>query len=120
MLEPLFRWHRELVRSKWTHQQKKKVRRPPTADEVKVLIVRLALENTDWGYGKIQGELLKLGIQISDTAIRNILKASGIVPGPVRAGSLGWKKLMHHYREQMLACDFFIIETGSRQSTFSL
>ena len=91
--------------------KKNKVGRPPTDNDVKTLIVRLALENTDWGYGKIAGELLKLGIAISETAIRNILKANGIVLAPVRAGSIGWKKLMHHYREQLLACDFFVVET---------
>ena len=38
-------------------------------------------------------------------------RAKGIVPAPVRAGSIGWKKLMSHYREQLLACDFFQVET---------
>jgi hypothetical protein len=77
---------------------------------VKALVVRLALENY-WGYGKIKGELLKLGIKLSLTTVGNILRDKGIVPAPVRAGSIGWKTLMNHYREQLLACDFFNIET---------
>ncbi|MFQ5418973.1 MAG: hypothetical protein ACE5EY_01290 [Anaerolineae bacterium] len=69
--ETVFGWHRDLVRRKWTNEKKNKVGRPPTSDEVKDLIVCLALENTNWGYGKIEGELLKLGIDVGATTIRN-------------------------------------------------
>jgi hypothetical protein len=63
------------------------------------------------GYGKIEGELLKLGITVSQTPIRNILDKNGIVPVPVRNGSIGWRHLMGHYKAQILACDLFTIET---------
>jgi putative transposase len=108
--ETVFGWHRQLVKRKWTYPQKNKPGRPPTSDKVKALVVRLALEN-NWGYGKIKGELGKLGIKLSLTNISNILRDKGIVPAPVRAGAIGWKTLMSHYREQLLACDFFTIET---------
>jgi hypothetical protein len=117
--ETVFGWHRQLVKRKWTQQRKNKVGRPPTDEEVKKLVIQLALEN-NWGYGKIEGELTKLGIDLSETAIRNILQAKGIEPAPVRAGSIGWKTLMRHYKEQLLACDFFTIETiPSRLFTLS-
>ena len=61
--ETVFGWHRQLVKRKWTHPKKNKVGRPPTKDETKALVVRLALEN-NWGYGKISGELEKLGIEL--------------------------------------------------------
>jgi len=108
--ETVFGWHRQLVKRKWTYARKNKVGRPPTSDKVKALVIRLAQEN-NWGYGKIKGELLKLGIKLSLTTVGNILRDKGIVPAPVRAGSIGWKKLMSHYREQLLACDFFQVET---------
>ena len=108
--ETVFGWHRQLVKRKWTYARKNKVGRTPTTDKVKTLVIRLALEN-NWGYGKIKGELLKLGIKLSLTTVGNILRDKGIVPAPVRAGSIGWKKLMSHYREQLLACDFFQVET---------
>ena len=107
--ETVFGWHRALVKRKWTHPKKNKVGRPPTKDKVKALVVRLAQENY-WGYGKIKGELLKLGIKLSLTTVGNILREKGIIPAPVRAGSIGWKALMSHYREQLLACDFFQVE----------
>jgi hypothetical protein len=75
------------------------------------LILRLARENPRWGYGKIEGELLKLGFQASRTTIRNVLKCHDIAPAPVRNGSIGWRHLMTHYKEQLLACDFFTVET---------
>ena len=56
-------------------------------------------------------ELKKLGIKISLTTIRNILKRHGIVPAPVRYGSISWRQLMSHYKGQMLACDFFAVVT---------
>ena len=96
--ETVFGWHRQLVKRKWTHPKKNKVGRPPTKDETKALVVRLALEN-NWGYGKIKGELSKLGIKLSLTTIGNILRDKGILPALVRAGSIGWKTLMNHYRE---------------------
>lgn len=109
--ETVFGWHRQLIKRKWTHARKNKVGRPPTAAEVKALVIQLALENDDWGYGKISGELEKLGVELSETAVGNILRAEGIEPAPVRAGSIGWKVLMRHYREQLLAVDFFTVET---------
>lgn len=115
--ETVFNWHRQLVRRKWTYKQKSNVGRPPTKQEIKRLIVQLALEN-DWGYDKIEGELIKLGIVVSPTTIRNVLKENGIKPAPVRAGSIGWKTLMCHYKEQLLACDFFTIETISLKTIY--
>jgi hypothetical protein len=99
--ETVIGWHRALVKRKWTHPKKGKVGRPPTKDKVKALVVRLALEN-NWGYGKIKGELSKLGIKLSLTTIGNILRDKGHLPAPVRAGAIGWKTLMSHYREQLL------------------
>jgi len=93
------------------YARKNKGGRPATSQELKDLIVRLAEENLGWGYGKIEGELIKLGFDVCDTTVSNVLKANGILPAPVRAGSIGWRTLMSHYKDQLLACDFFTIET---------
>ncbi len=60
----VFGWHRELVRWKWTYQQRNRGGRPRTDQEIERLVVRLAREN-GWGNGRIEGELLKLGYEIS-------------------------------------------------------
>jgi putative transposase len=99
------------VRRKWSYTHRNKGGRPKMDHELESLILRFARENPRWGYGKIEGELLKLGYEASRTAIRNVLKRHSIVPAPVRNGSIGWRRLMSHYKEQILACDFFTVET---------
>src|SRR5438552_14963781 len=78
--QTLLRWHRELVRRKWTHRRKGKPGRPPIDPEVRALILRLGRENRRWGCIRIQGELRKLGIRIGATTIRSILRRSGLGP----------------------------------------
>jgi putative transposase len=63
----LLRWHRELVRRRWTYPQRS--RRPPTDPALRELVLRLARENPGWGYQRISGELLKLGFRISPSTV---------------------------------------------------
>lgn len=75
------------------------------------MILRLAQENLHWGYGKIEGELIKLDFKISQTTIRNILDRHKLQPAAVRKDSIGWRQLIAHYKDQILACDCFTVET---------
>ena len=61
--------------------------------------------------GKIEGELLKLGFKVSQTTIQKTLRRHHILPSPVRGGTIGWRHLMSYYKEQILATDFFTVET---------
>jgi len=118
--ETVLRWHRELVRRKWTYPNKNKGGRPPISKETENLIVQIARENPRMGYGKIVGELLKLGFQVSLTTVRNVLDRYSIQPASVRNGSIGWRHLMAHYKAQILACDFFTVETIFLQTFYVL
>jgi transposase InsO family protein len=118
--ETILRWHRDLVYRKWTYPHKNKEGRPSISKELEELILRLARENTRWGYGKIQGELVKLSFKVSQSTVRKILERHGIHPVPVRNGSIGWRHLLTHYKEQILACDFFTIETIRLQTIYVL
>jgi hypothetical protein len=83
----LRRWHREVTQRRWViHGRRRRPGRPPLAAEVQALIVRLARENPRWGYVRIKGELLKLGYEVSATAIRMTSRRRGIPPAPQRAG----------------------------------
>ena len=73
-------------------------------------MIRLAREN-DWGIERIEGELLKLGYTISQETVGTILERHGIPPAPERSTSPSWRHLMTHYKDQLLACDFFTVET---------
>ena len=68
----VLRWHRRLVTRKWTYPHW--MGRPPVSAEITALIERLGTENDSWGYQRIQGELLKLGYQVSASTIRRVLK----------------------------------------------
>jgi hypothetical protein len=84
--ETLLRWHRELVRRKWTYRRTGQPGRLPIGPNVRALVVRLGRENPRWGYQRIRGELLKLGIRISATTVRTILLRAGLDPAPRRTG----------------------------------
>ena len=109
--ETFLRWHRDLVRKKWTYRRKQVGGRPRKSKELERLVVRLAKENPGWGNGRIEGECLKLGYDINEETVGNILKRHGIPPAPERQPSRSWQHLMKHYKEQLLACDFFTVET---------
>ena len=106
----LLRWHRELVRWKWARYRNRRPGRPPLPTELRELILRLARENPRWGYKRIQGELKKLGIRVSATAIRKLLARRGLGPGPRRGGTT-WRKFLAEQASSMVACDFFTVET---------
>jgi putative transposase len=74
------------------------------------LILRLAKENPRWGYKRIQGELQKLGINVSVTAIRKLLVGRGLGPAPRRGGTT-WRQFLAQQASSMMACDFFTVET---------
>ena len=72
--ETVLKWHRELVRQKWTYSRRRPGGRPPITAELEALILRLAKENPTWGYGKLEGELVKLGYDVSRSTVRDVLK----------------------------------------------
>jgi putative transposase len=69
--ETLLRWHRRMVRRRWTYSTTSNGR-PRIPQKVQQLVVRLARENSRWGYQRIRGELLRLGWRVSDNSIRRL------------------------------------------------
>jgi putative transposase len=108
--QTLLRWHRELVRRKWTYNRKRACGRPPLDSDTRELILRLGRENRTWGCIRIQGELAKLGIRVSATTIRTLLRREGLGPAPRRSGST-WSEFLRAQARGVLACDFFTAET---------
>ena len=118
--ETLLRWHRELVRKKWTFSNAPKASgRPSTDPQLVLLILRMARENR-WGDDRIEGELKKLGYRISHETIRKILRSHGVLPLPARSASSNWRSFLTHYKDTFLACDFFTVETIRLQTLYVL
>ena len=108
--QTLLRWHRELVRRKWTFTNRRSPGRPPIDLETRQLILRLARENPHWGCVRIQGELRKLGIRVSATTIRSLLRRARLGPAPRRNGPT-WREFMRAQAAGIVSCDFFTVET---------
>jgi hypothetical protein len=117
--DTVLKWHRDLVRRKWTFSKRPTGGKPATDPQLQTLLLQLAHENPTWGYSKIQGELLKLGYPIGRSTVRDILKRQQVPPAPERAkrGS-SWRTFLTHYQQQMLACDFFTVETAWLQTLY--
>lgn len=120
MFQPatLLRWHRELVRRKWAAFQRRPRRgRPPLAEETKALILEMARGNPRWGVRRIKGELLKLGIRVSATAIRMLLRQHRIPPAPRRSGPT-WRQFIRAHASAIVATDLFTIDTVFLQTLY--
>lgn len=117
--ETLLRWHRELVRRKWTFRKNRRTGRLRLDPEIVASILRLARENPRWGYQRIRGELMKLGTRVSGTTIRAVLLGHGLSPAPRRAGPT-WTEFLRSQAQGILACDFFTVETLTLKTLYVL
>jgi putative transposase len=113
--ETMLHWHRDLLaRRHAAGSRPKRPGRPRTVRSIRLLVLRLARENPCWGYRRIHGELLVLGIRTAASTVWEILQA-GIDPAPERA-STTWADFLRSQSEALLACDFFetVSLTGAR------
>jgi transposase InsO family protein len=109
----VLKWHHDLVGRKWSFKQQPFVPRRHSDPKLVDLLLRLAQENPAWGYSRLQGELLKLGYKIGRSTVRDILKRRHVPPAPERANAdSNWRSFLGHYADQLLACDFFTVETA--------
>jgi putative transposase len=115
----LLRWHRELVRKKWTYAKIGRPGRPTIDQEVRELVLRIARENPRWGCVRIKGELAKLGLRVSATTIRNLLRTARLGPAPRRTGPT-WTQSLRSQAQGIMACDFFTVETAWLQTLYVL
>ncbi len=106
----LLSWHRRFVSRKWTRPHCPPGR-PSLAPDVVALVLKMANENPRWGYQRIKGECLKLGIRVSATAIAMLLRRKGIGPAPRRGPT--WRQFIKAKANSIIACDFFTVESAS-------
>jgi len=78
--------------------------------ETRQLVVRMATENHDWGYTRIQGALANLGHDVGRGTIATILKQHGIEPAPERQKRTTWQEFLKAHWAVLAAADFFTVE----------
>ena len=105
--ETVVGWHRAGFRLYWRWRSRPGRGRPKIAEEVRVLIRRLANDNPDWGAPKIHGELQKLGFVVSESSVARYLRRIR------RRGDPGkrWLAFLQNHREAIVAFDFFTVPT---------
>jgi putative transposase len=113
--ETLLAWHRKLIAHKYDGSGQRRPGRPRTRQDLEALVVRMAEENRDWGYRRIQGALYNLGHQIARSTIADILKRHGIEPAPGRCRKTTWKEFLFRHWELIVAADFFTVEVWTRR-----
>jgi putative transposase len=115
----LLRWHRDLVRRRWTYPHRRG--RPALAAELRELVLRLARENPTWGYRRIHGELCRLGYKdrIGASTVWTILQRAGVAPAPARS-ALTWRQFLRAQARGVLAVDFFTVDTVFLQRLYVL
>ena len=113
--ETLLAWHRKLIAQKYDGSSRRGPGRPRAADEIEALVIRMAEENRDWGYRRIQGALSYLGHEIARSTIADILQRRGIEPAPERKRKATWKEFLSRHWELIVAADFFTVEVWTRR-----
>ena len=113
--ETLLAWHRKLIAQKYDGSDKRGPGRPRTAGEIEALVVRMAEENRDWGYRRIQGALSNLGHEIARSTIAEMLKRHGMESAPERNRKTTWKEFLTRHWELIVAADFFTVEVWTRR-----
>jgi putative transposase len=113
----LLRWHQRLVARRWTYHRQ--AGRPPINGAVRELILRLARENPRWGYQRIVGELKGLGVTVSPTTVRKVLRDARFAPSAKRAGPT-WREFLRAQARSIIAVDFFTVDTIRLQRLYVL
>ena len=104
-------WYRRLVARKFDGSKERRTPGRPRIDrDLEQLIVRVAKENSDWGYDRIAGALANLGYEISDQTVGNILLRHALPPAPERKRTTPWATFIRTHLAVLAGTDFFTVE----------
>jgi putative transposase len=105
--DTLLAWHRRLIARKYDGSHRRGPGRPGVMTQIRQLVVRMATDNRDWGYTRIQGALANLHHEVGRGTIANILRRHGIEPAPERQKRTTWREFLAAHWDVLAAADFF-------------
>ncbi len=109
--DTLLGWYRRLIARKFDGSKSRCYPgRPRIDDEIEQWVVRMAKENSDWGYDRIVGAIANLGYTLSDQTVGNILQRHGIPPAPARKRTTKWTDFIRAHMALLAGTDFFTVE----------
>ena len=113
--ETVIGWHRRGWRLFWRWKLRARGGRPRLDAEVRELIATIARENPAWGSERIRGELLKLGITVSERSVQQYRRR-----GPARPPSQTWRTFLANHRPDLWAADLFTVRTLAFKTLYVL
>ena len=109
--DTILAWYRRLIAEKFDGSQHRQYPgRPRIQPKLEALVVRMARENSGWGYDRIVGALANLGHRLSDQTVGNILRRHGMAPAPERSQTTSWKDVIAAHMNVLAGADFFTVE----------
>jgi transposase len=115
----LLAWHRRLAAGKWDYASRRCPGRPSAAAAIRKLVIRMATDTPTWGHRRVQGELIKLGHQITASTVWQILHDAGINPAPRRTGPT-WRQFLTAQACGIRATDFVHVDTVLLRRIYAL
>jgi putative transposase len=112
--ETVIAWHRRGFRLWWTWTSRRRIGRPSMSANLRTLIRTMAQANPLWGAPRIHGELLKLGIDVSQATVAKYMRRQRQPP------SQTWRTFMDNHIGQIVAADFFVVPTATYRLLFVL
>jgi len=109
--DTILAWYRRLIAQKFDGSRRRSYPGRPRIDpKLESLIIRMAQENSSWGYDRIVGALANLGYHVSDQTVGNVLGRHGLAPAPKRSQNTTWKEFIRRHMAVMAGIDFFTVE----------
>jgi putative transposase len=103
--DTILAWYRRLIAQKFDGSKHRRYPgRPRIEPQLEALIVKMAKENSGWGYDRIVGALANLGHEVSDETIANVLKRHGIAPAPKRSQTTTWTEFIQSHAGSGQGC----------------
>src|ERR1700680_498470 len=112
--ETVIRWHRCGFRAYWRWKSRRRGGRPKIDCEIRDLIRRMSRENPLWGAPRIHGELLMLGIEVSESTVGRYMIRIG------RLRSQGWKTFLRNQAAGIASIELFVVRTVSFKLLYGL